>query len=467
MDMLWAGIKATAGIVGQAAVETGIKGKLQTELMLINREIEGRKRTFGEELYSYVVSDSDQNSRTSTDVPHSSRMICVWINSQEPLSKNPSFFASNDRMTETLRGPLLTAQREISALDLKRGNVLSKISQNETKEREQGAYVAGTTMVEKVQNAAIKTGYASNHAKLKTELAMVDTQIKDFKQLFGLELFQLFVDLEDVEGWLPTVRDIRSIYDQARRDIEKIQARRKQKEEELAKVGGVPMTNSSEKSQYNEPTMPQQQTQENSVANNYFHQAASAEAAAIPNSVSLGGATPGFGSTNGAPAYGVQPSGATPNVSTGFGANAAAQAGMAHSASIGSVGYGSTGVPANDPFQGSNMMATQPQLGPPPMVAAPDPFAPSAPQPHTNVFPSTMTDNSSNSFGSAPTMGTGGGFAAASPDPFASLGAPSIQPAPPAPSTNSDDPFSAFDSLQGQEQQQQTQPPGGNPLFRY
>lgn len=58
MDMLWAGIKATAGIVGQAAVETGMKGKLQTELMLINREIETRKRSFGEELYGYVVRSS-------------------------------------------------------------------------------------------------------------------------------------------------------------------------------------------------------------------------------------------------------------------------------------------------------------------------------------------------------------------------------------------------------------------------
>jgi len=42
--------------MGQAAVDTGIKGKLQTELLLCNREIENRKRAFGEELYNYVVS---------------------------------------------------------------------------------------------------------------------------------------------------------------------------------------------------------------------------------------------------------------------------------------------------------------------------------------------------------------------------------------------------------------------------
>lgn len=56
MNILWEGVKATAGIVGQAAVETGLKGKIQAELLLIANEIDHRKRTFGEELYEYVVS---------------------------------------------------------------------------------------------------------------------------------------------------------------------------------------------------------------------------------------------------------------------------------------------------------------------------------------------------------------------------------------------------------------------------
>jgi hypothetical protein len=58
MNAIWEGVKATAGIVGQAAVETGMKGKLQAELLLISNEIENRKRAFGEELYEYVVSHS-------------------------------------------------------------------------------------------------------------------------------------------------------------------------------------------------------------------------------------------------------------------------------------------------------------------------------------------------------------------------------------------------------------------------
>lgn len=54
-NVLWEGVKATAGMVGQAALDTTKKGKLQTELVLLNRETEGRKRRFGVELYEYVV----------------------------------------------------------------------------------------------------------------------------------------------------------------------------------------------------------------------------------------------------------------------------------------------------------------------------------------------------------------------------------------------------------------------------
>ena len=54
-NMLWESVKAAGGILGHAAKETGLKGKLQTELLLISREIDGRKRAFGEELYDFVV----------------------------------------------------------------------------------------------------------------------------------------------------------------------------------------------------------------------------------------------------------------------------------------------------------------------------------------------------------------------------------------------------------------------------
>ena len=74
-NILWEGVKATAGMIGQAAVETGMKGKLQTELALIKREVEQRKRSFGEELYGFVVRVNKMLILYS----YSSFSICVLL----------------------------------------------------------------------------------------------------------------------------------------------------------------------------------------------------------------------------------------------------------------------------------------------------------------------------------------------------------------------------------------------------
>jgi hypothetical protein len=203
--------------------------------------------------------------------------IYIYIYRQEPLSKTPDFYAANDRMTETLRGPLLTAQREISALDIRRRVILQKVSTTEQEER--GAYITATNWQETLQNTAKKAGYVGHHAKLKAEMGMVDVQIQDFKQVFGLELFAILMELEDKEGWLPTVRDIRSIYDQARRDIEKIEVRQKEKEAELIKLGGTPIiesTSSSNGSTF--AASPDDPNKGNGTAGSYFKQIATVEA---------------------------------------------------------------------------------------------------------------------------------------------------------------------------------------------
>jgi hypothetical protein len=211
---------------------------------------------------------SEKHDRHSAFSSKYSRRTLTFATAQEPLSKTPDFYAANDRMTETLRGPLLTAQREISALDIRRRVILDKVSK--TEQSEKTAYVAATNWQDTLANTAKKAGFVSHHAKLKTELSMVDVQIKDFKQVFGLEMFATLVQLEDSEGWLPTVRDIRSIYDQARRDVEKIQVRQKEKEAELVKLGGSPIVQS-------EATVDPSQADTDTSRPSYFKQIAAAE----------------------------------------------------------------------------------------------------------------------------------------------------------------------------------------------
>jgi hypothetical protein len=409
-------------------------------------------------------------------------------------------------MTDTIRGPLLTAQREISALDLKRRKVLEKLTENENKEK--GAYVNATTMLETVQNAAIKTGFVSVHAKLKTELAMVDVQIKDYQQLFGLEMYQIFADLEDMEGWLPTVRDIRSIYDQVRRDVDKIQVRRKEKEKELEKIGGVPMTTDSECSKYNVPTSvsTQQNEKKNEVADEYFRQAANttlANAQLGPPAVGIPPTMPSSISVSGLP-YSEKPAGSN------FASQQQVQAAPI-SAPVQS--YGSNSVAYQDPFAPSNYGAStatvvpfatgpavvanggntalgfmsddssqRPYGGGPAMGTVPamglgyggGPAMGNVPAMGSGGGPvgafGFMTDDSQRSSGSyGPAMGTGPAIGAAGgnnlirPGPFAPV-PPSAASA--AAANNNNDPFAAFDILQQQTPHQQ-QTPSENPLFRY
>lgn len=364
---------------------------------------------------------------------------CIIL-TQEPLSKTPDFYAANDRMTDTIRGPLLVAQREVAALDIRRRVLLEKVRQNDDAER--GAYTKATNWQESLQNTAKKAGFISHHAKLRTELSMVEVQIKDFKQVFGLELFQIFVDLEDKESWLPTVRDIRSIYDQTRRDIEKIHARRKEKEAELCKLGGAPLT-SLEASQDSrvenniDPTTP-----------SYFAQVAAAESGPASSSnyetntagpasyVSLGGPLPY--SVPGVPVAATSSSTATlPQYPDPFSTTSAVASPQ----------------PAALPQQTFGYAATRSPLQQTPYV---DPFA------------SASVSTNNGLIGSQPNMGTGGSLVApALYDPFSSfiLSAPPVRNDPfgtaLAQPQQKYDPFASVDSGSLRRHT------ADNPLFRY
>jgi len=212
MNSLWDSLKQTAAAAGSAAVTAGQKTKLKADLLLLDRELRARKAAFGVELYQYIA----------------------------PLVQGQaSFFASDDLLTATLRPPLLTAQREIAALALKKTRCKEDIAQAAV--TRQAAFPAtrqAATFQEKVRNAGKSAGLAGHETKLATELSVIETQILYHQQEFGLRLFGVLVDLEDAQGWLPTDRNIRSMYDLARKDVEAIQERRATKEQEMRALGG-------------------------------------------------------------------------------------------------------------------------------------------------------------------------------------------------------------------------------------
>jgi len=149
MSFLWEGLKVTAQLAGSAAVATGKMAKLKAELVLADREIAERKRSFGVELYDFV----------------------------SPLASNPDFFAANDKMTNVVRGPVLAAQREIAALLIKRTRLKEKLAQAEVT-RKAAFPTPAQNFGETVLNTGKAIGFAGNETKIQTEIGMIDTQIK-------------------------------------------------------------------------------------------------------------------------------------------------------------------------------------------------------------------------------------------------------------------------------------------------
>ena len=219
-------MKKVAAKAGNVAMIAGHKTRLHGEILLVDREVRGRKQQFGIDLYNHVG----------------------------PMANSPDFFAADDPLTETLRPPLLTAQREIAALNQRRTRIKEDIKQAEVK-RAAAFPDKAITFADKAKNAARSAALAGNETKLATDLSVVESKVKHFKQLFGEEIYEIFVKLEDEKGWLPTDRTIRAMYDQARQDVEKLAKKRAEKIQELESLGGSYSSDKTGES-YDAPTTP-------------------------------------------------------------------------------------------------------------------------------------------------------------------------------------------------------------------
>lgn len=312
-NFLWDSIKSVADKVGEVTAAASYKTKVHTELMLIDRELKGRQQTFGVELYEYV----------------------------EKLSKEPSFYASDDLLTSTLRPPLLKAQREIAALHNKKVKQKTNL---ETAKANRAAVAGGTTWQEKVVSTAKTTAMAGGEVKLHTELTLMENEMTHYKYLFGEQLYVEFERLEDEKGWLPTDREIRSIYDQARRDIEKIQKKRVAKEEELSGIGGAAAAPAGG---FDPPAVPETPYPNQSAAQPYAAEKAEpAPASFQDSSTPTAYATPAAAATANAAFGGVTPA-------TSYGTPAAATPSYGAPVAPAAPSYGAPAAAAPSPYASS------------------------------------------------------------------------------------------------------------------
>jgi len=260
-------LQKTAEKAGSVAMIAGQKTKLNAETLLVDRDITLRKQLFGVQLYEYVA----------------------------PLSSTPEFYASDDRQTDTLRPPLLMAQREIAALEIRRKNIKEQQAQAEVTRR--AAFPTPAQSIGgKVLNAGKSATLAANEAKLMTDMASIVRLIQAQKEEFGEKLYETLVELEDKDGWLPTDREIRSIYDQTRRDVEKLVAKRASKIQELAQLDDPnaavsATTNGGQSAQYATPTVPASTTN-TAPTQNVSTYGATAPAGNAPVAASYGSTQP-------------------------------------------------------------------------------------------------------------------------------------------------------------------------------
>lgn len=223
----WDSIKSKAQAALNEGATQGHKAKLKADILLLERSVQNRIQSFGIEMYDYV----------------------------SPLAKNPNFFASDDSLTLTLRPALLTAQREVAALDIKLSKQREAIETAKV-QRAAAFAVKATSWQEQVLNAGKSAALGTNEAKLHTERKLIETQINAQKQKFGTTLYQILEQKEDQQGWLPTDREIRSIYDQCRKDVEKIRKNIQAKQQEIDNKSPPPPSSSSSTYNGNSSTYP-------------------------------------------------------------------------------------------------------------------------------------------------------------------------------------------------------------------
>ena len=176
---------------------------------MIDNSMDSRKRAFGIAMYDYL----------------------------SPLTKSADFYAANDKLTELVRPNIILAQKEIQALAARRVKQKEALAKAEA-DRAAAFPTKAENYGQKLFNIGKAGLYHGGEAKIKTELTVTDRLIKGHKEDFGVALFNAFAEAEDKEGFLPTDRQIRNVYDTCRQDLTTLEQQKKAKEDEIVELGG-------------------------------------------------------------------------------------------------------------------------------------------------------------------------------------------------------------------------------------
>lgn len=201
---------SAAKATGDATAVVATRAKLSADLLVIDRDITARKEKFGVEMYAHL----------------------------EGITSTQEFYVADDRLINIIRPTLIRAQREVAAYERKSATMKGKVNLAEAERVGTASIIYAPSIGEKLMNAAKFAAAGAKEAANKTELAMLERQILGFKEEFGVNLYPIFASMEDNEGWLPTDRKVRSLYDGAREDIAKMELAKDEKREQIKQLDG-------------------------------------------------------------------------------------------------------------------------------------------------------------------------------------------------------------------------------------
>lgn len=205
---LWDDVKKAASVAGRKASIAGQKAKIRTEMMMLDNKVKKRKQQFGVELYDFLVPFAE---------------------------KDPSFIIESDTLTH-IQGLFVTAFKDNKALLQKKAaksHDLNRVAEKRA--------VAFPTPAENIQEKIVNVGKSARmtgeETGIKNQIGVLEQDMRRNKKNFGIQAYVLLVQLEDNSKWLPSDRDVRFFYDQARREVGQIEQEKKQKEADLGVLG--------------------------------------------------------------------------------------------------------------------------------------------------------------------------------------------------------------------------------------
>ncbi|CAB9528752.1 expressed unknown protein [Seminavis robusta] len=186
---------------------------MRAELMMMDQKITKRKQRFGVDLYDTLALHARQD---------------------------PDFIIESPSL-EQIRGHFVTAFKDHKALRQKLA--LQQQGLVELGERREIAFPAvpgegETTLGGKAKNAGKAANFLREETMYKSKIAAVEADMKHNKKKFGVEVYLLLVHLEDSQKWLSPDRDVRFLYDAARRDVTRLLMEKQQKETDLRALSG-------------------------------------------------------------------------------------------------------------------------------------------------------------------------------------------------------------------------------------